>query len=117
MPKFDKLRRKINEQMRQRRSNPPGFHRSRSLENRLSQGKYGPLDRILEINTQGMWHRLSFKDLLEFLVFLFDNEDRIHPPPEKGARYLMDAIECLYDSRDIVKTLHKFRKKEDWEKI
>ena len=117
MPNLDKLRRKINEQMRQKKGNLPGFHRNRSLEIRLSQGKYSPVDKVLEINTHGQWHRLSFKDLLEFIAFLFNNEDRIHPPPEKGAKYLLLAITDLYNHRDVFITLNRFYKKEDWEKI
>jgi len=73
----------------------------------LWKGRRGKEDIGLLIHTDG-WEQISHKDLFTIVKFLYDNEDRLYPPPRgKGSRYLLEALTYLR-THSVKETLAKF---------
>ena len=52
------------------------------------KGKKGPHDRIYLYNEKA----ITYKEIIELLKLLMENEDRIYPPPASGRKMLQDLI-------------------------
>ena len=77
----------------------------------LSKGNKGREDLILYVETEG-YEQITCQDLFTIIKHLFDNEDKIYPPPQfKGSKLLLEAIQFLR-SHTIRETLLHFRIEE-----
>ena len=64
-----------------------------------------PGDRIIKWSNTPM----SIEDIGKILLLMWENEDLRHPPPQRGARMLLDFINELFDTRKITDDLlHKY---------
>ena len=66
-------------------------------------GEKGEDDKIIK------WNKvpLTMRDLAKILLLYWENEDRLHPPPQRGGRMLLDFINELFDTREITPDLEK----------
>ena len=60
-------------------------------------------DRIIKWNNSP----LSVRDLSKILLLMWENEDRRHLPPQRGAKMLLDFINELFDKREITPDMIK----------
>jgi len=107
MANFRKMRDAINEREREKRSNG-GFH-SPLIEVREIEGNKGEGDRIIQLNTYGLWRNMSLEVLLEILDKWFKNEDRIYSEG-RGGTYLLSAIMELREGSTVKEVLEKYGK-------
>jgi len=77
----------------------------------LSKGNKGREDLILYVQTEGS-EQITCEDLFTILKHLFENEDKIYPPPQfKGSKLLLEAIQFLR-SHTVRETLLQFQIEE-----
>ena len=67
------------------------------------KGDRGPDDKVIKWNSVP----LSLRDLAKILLLYWENEDKLHPPPQRGARMLLDFINELFDTREITPDMEK----------
>jgi len=60
----------------------------------LRKGNKGNNDLVLDVATDG-WEQLSYQDLFKLIKLLYVNEDKIYPPPNKGSKMLLEALDFL----------------------
>lgn len=77
------------------------------MEIKLKDGKKGEGDKIIMVKTDG-WEQITYRDLFRLIKEFFKNEERIYPPPAKGAKYLLDAITRLL-REDVDSVLIKYQ--------
>lgn len=74
----------------------------------VREGKKGEKDLILLVCTDG-YEQVKFKDILTIVKHLYDNEDKIYPPPKfKGSKMLMEALVRLR-THTVRETLLEFK--------
>ena len=64
------------------------------MEIKLKKGKKSKNDTVILIRTDG-WEQITYRDLFTLIKLFLENEHKIYPPPAKGAKYLLDAINRL----------------------
>jgi len=67
------------------------------MEIKLKKGKKSDADSIVLIKTDG-WEQITYSDLFKLIKLFLENEQKIYPPPAKGAKYLLEAINRLLDN-------------------
>ncbi len=66
------------------------------------RGKKGPDDIIIKYNDLP----ISFKEIGQIMLMLWENEDRIYPPPRfKGSGMSMEFIQELFITRELTDDL------------
>ncbi len=89
-----------------------------TLESRVIKGTKSRDDYILEINTKGEWHRITFVDLLLMIEHFRDNENRLYPPQRyRGAQMLYDAISEVFDGISVVMIKNRYHLTQDQETL
>ena len=66
-------------------------------------GDKGDGDKIIKWNQVP----LTLRDLAKILLLYWENEDKLHPPPQRGAKMLLDFINELFDTREITPDMEK----------
>lgn len=66
-------------------------------------GAKGPDDIIIKYNEIP----ITIMDMAKILLLLWDNEDKLYPPPARGSQMLMDFINDLYQERALTDELLK----------
>lgn len=78
---------------------------------KTEQGFKGKGDKrlLVSIGEYSGYEQITYEDLLTIVKFLYQNEDRIYPPPKyKGARLLSQAFSYVR-THTIIETLKKFQ--------
>ncbi len=68
-----------------------------------SKGKRHPDDIIIKYNDLP----ISMMEIAKILLLLWDNEDKLHPPPRKGAKMSLEFINELFETRKLTDELLK----------
>ncbi|HYL72540.1 MAG TPA: hypothetical protein VES63_00035 [Candidatus Acidoferrum sp.] len=68
-----------------------------------SKGKRHPDDIIIKYNDLP----ISMMEIAKILLLLWDNEDKLHPPPRKGAKMSLEFINDLFEARKLTDELLK----------
>jgi len=66
-------------------------------------GDKGDGDKIIKWNQVP----LTLRDLAKILLLYWENEDKLHPHPQRGAKMLLDFINELFDTREITPDMEK----------
>jgi len=64
-------------------------------------GRKGPGDRIIKYNDLP----ISFKEVAQILLLLWEIEDNNYPPPARGSQMSVDFINELYEKRELTDEL------------
>lgn len=64
---------------------------------RTEKGKKGENDRVILVKTEG-WEQITYRDLFTLIKLFLENEHKIYPKPAKGAKYLLEAINKLFNN-------------------
>lgn len=75
----------------------PSSYRCLKVQIRFKQGSKSKNDRIVLVKTEG-WEQITYRELFTLIKFFLENEQKIYPPPAKGAKYLLDAISRLLNN-------------------
>jgi len=62
-----------------------------------SKGKRHPDDIIIKYNDLP----ISMIEIAKILLLLWENEDKRHPPPKKGAKMSLEFINELFETREL----------------
>jgi len=64
------------------------------MEFKFKPGNKTVNDKIVLVKTDG-WEQITYRELFTLIKFFFENEQKLYPPPAKGAKYLFEAIRRL----------------------
>ena len=62
-----------------------------------TKGHRHPKDIVIHYNDKV----ISPYELMEILILFWNNEDTIRPPPDKGAKMMLELIEEVFETREL----------------